>query len=142
MYDKKIHIAPCGIVCNLCLGFQREKNKCVGCTVLGSKPPRCEMCGFKQCMEKKGNNIAYCDQCPKFPCRRMKNLEKRYSLNYGESPIENLKSMRKSGVETFSTLMIQNWKCPQCGALLCVHRRNCLHCGAKNDHFLKRKHTS
>lgn len=28
---KHISIAPCGVICDICLGYQREKNKCVGC---------------------------------------------------------------------------------------------------------------
>ena len=135
MKKNKLHIAPCGIICNICLGFQREKNTCVGCTNSGNKPPHCEVCGFKTCNEKKDNPLTYCDECSKFPCRRMKNLEKRYVKKYGESPINNLQSLRKLGFETFNKQEIEKWTCSQCGKLVCVHRSHCLNCGNVNHYF-------
>ncbi|MBN2805467.1 MAG: hypothetical protein JXR22_02330, partial [Prolixibacteraceae bacterium] len=71
----------------------------------------------------------------KFPCRRIKDLDKRYRLKYGESPVENLNTLKTIGLIQFSELMKEKWTCRQCGQLLCVHREICLICGNKNEYF-------
>ncbi|MGD9873822.1 MAG: DUF3795 domain-containing protein [Kiritimatiellia bacterium] len=128
-------IAPCGVICDICLGFQRSKNTCVGCNVVGSKAYHCEACSIKSCPEKQGNPLLLCGDCEKFPCRRIKNLDKRYRTKYGESNIENLRAIAEQGMDVFIAQQEEKWKCPQCGKLLCVHRAVCLNCSAKNDHF-------
>jgi len=45
-------VAPCGVICDICLGFQRTKNKCVGCNSIGNKPYHCTVCSIKACPEK------------------------------------------------------------------------------------------
>lgn len=128
-------IAPCGVICDLCLGFQRDKNKCVGCNNSGNKPYHCTVCSIKSCDEKKGNESLLCYDCIKFPCRRIKDLDKRYRLKYGESPIENLTRVKEIGLPQFVETEIKKWKCEKCGQLLCVHREACLNCGNKNKFF-------
>ncbi len=132
-----IIIAPCGLICNLCLGFQRDKNTCVGCTLSGNKPYHCTVCSIKTCIEKKGNESLLCSQCIKFPCRRIKDLDKRYTSKYGESPIQNMKRINETGRETFVRSEQEKWKCVKCGHLLCVHKEVCLNCGANNEYFPK-----
>lgn len=128
-------IAPCGVICDICLGFQREKNKCVGCNNVGSKPNHCTLCSIKFCTEKKGNETLLCSECAKFPCRRIKDLNKRYTSKYGESPILNLKKIKEIGLSQFIDVENEKWKCKKCGQLLCVHKDACLICGNKNDYF-------
>ncbi|MFA7400980.1 MAG: DUF3795 domain-containing protein [Bacteroidales bacterium] len=135
---KPLHIAPCGIICNICHGFQRNKNTCVGCLADGNKAYRCDICSFKMCPEKKGNSHFFCFDCEKFPCRRLNNLEKRYVTNYSESPIQNLMLIREIGLDAFIKQETIKWLCPVCGQLLCVHKNKCLHCGNENI-FYKRK---
>jgi hypothetical protein len=130
-----ISIAPCGVICDLCLGFQREKNSCVGCNNVGSKPYHCTVCSIKLCAEKKANENLLCYECVKFPCRRIKSLDKRYILKYGESPIQNLHKIREIGITQFIDIEKEKWKCSKCGQLLCVHREVCLNCGNKNEYF-------
>ena len=132
---KNISIAPCGVICEICLGFQREKNKCVGCLTIGNKPYHCTVCSIKSCAEKKGNEELLCYDCIKFPCRRIKNLDKRYTLKYGESPIQNLDKIKEIGLQQFINVEKEKWKCTKCGQLLCVHREVCLNCGNKNEYF-------
>jgi hypothetical protein len=48
-------IAPCGIICDICLGSQRKKNKCAGCNNTGNKAFHCEKCSIKLCPEKNGD---------------------------------------------------------------------------------------
>ncbi len=128
-------IAPCGVICDLCLGFQRTKNQCVGCNSTGNKPYHCTVCSIKFCAEKDGNEKLLCYECSKFPCRRIKDLNKRYVLKYGESLIENLQSVKELGGEQFIKNQKEKWKCNNCGLFLCVHRAECVHCGNINQHF-------
>ncbi len=128
-------IAPCGVICDICFGFQRNKNKCVGCNSTGFKPYHCTVCSILLCAEKKGDKTLLCYECGKFPCRRIKDLDKRYRLKYGESPIQNLNKVKKIGVEQFIELEKEKWKCKFCGQLLCVHKEACLSCGNKNEFF-------
>lgn len=128
-------IAPCGVICQLCLGFQREKNQCVGCNNTGYKPYHCTVCSIKTCAEKQGDDQLLCMECPKFPCRRIKDLDKRYRLKYGESPVENLSNFKAISSSLFIDGMKAKWTCGTCGHLLCVHSKACLHCGANNQHF-------
>lgn len=130
-----ISIAPCGVICDICLGFQREKNKCVGCNFAGNKPHHCKVCSIKSCAEKQGNEKLLCHDCIKFPCRRIKDLDKRYTSKYGESPIQNLNKIKDIGVSGFISSEKEKWKCSKCGQLLCVHREVCLICGNKNNYF-------
>ena len=132
-------IAPCGVLCDLCIGFQRTKNKCVGCNYTGNKPYHCTVCSIKECPEKKGNEKLLCSECDKFPCKRIKNLDKRYRIKYGESPIQNLQNIIKDGIDAFIKIENEKWECKQCGELLCVHRDACLQCGTKNEYFPEAK---
>jgi hypothetical protein len=133
--NKNITIAPCGIICDICIGFQRNKNKCVGCSSDGNKPNHCTVCSIKICPEKNGHENLLCCECSSFPCRRIKNLDKRYTTKYGESPVKNLQSIKEIGLAEFIKTEIKNWQCKECGHLLCVHREVCLFCGNKNRHF-------
>lgn len=133
----KNHIAPCGLNCELCLGFQRAKNKCVGCIPEGNKPAHCAVCSIKSCPEKKGNIRMLCGDCPKYPCRRLKALDKRYRTQYGESLTENFAAIKAVGMEAFLEAEENKWACKSCGKPLCVHRDKCLQCGAENPFFPK-----
>lgn len=128
-------IAPCGVNCELCLAFQRTKNKCVGCLNSGNKPYHCTVCSIKSCVEKNGNESLLCNECAKFPCRRIKDLDKRYTLRYGVSLIQNLNQIKVNGLDSFIDNEQEKWKCRACGKLLCVHSATCLICGNKNGHF-------
>ena len=128
-------IAPCGVICDICLGFQREKNKCVGCKSTGNKPYHCTVCSIKRCPEKNGYENLLCYECRNFPCRRIKDLDKRYTTKYGESLIQNLEKVKANGIKEFLLTENEKWKCRTCGHLLCVHRETCLICGSKNQFF-------
>ena len=132
-------VAPCGVICDICLGFQRDKNKCVGCNSIGNKPYHCTVCSIKSCAEKKGNEKLLCYDCVKFPCRRIKDLDKRYTLKYGESPVQNLNRIKEIGLTQFIDIEKEKWKCSRCGQLLCVHKEACLICGNKNEYLPLRK---
>ncbi len=128
-------VAPCGVICDLCYGFQRPKNKCAGCNQSGNKPYHCTVCSIKSCTEKQGNDKLLCSACSKFPCRRIKDLDKRYRIKYGESILQNLNQIEVLGIAQFIEHAKEKWLCISCGSLLCVHREACLVCGNKNTHF-------
>lgn len=136
--DKK-SVAPCGVICDLCYGFQRQENKktvkCVGCNHTGNKPNHCNMCAKKLCPEKEGDETLRCSACQKFPCRKIKDLDKRYQKNYGVSIIQNLKDIEEIGMESYIKREKEKWTCKNCGELLSVHKDSCVHCGSKNIYF-------
>lgn len=93
-------IAPCGVICDICQGFQRSKNKCGGCNSNGNKPYHSTVCSIKFCAEKGGNENLLCIECVKFPCRRIRDLDKRYTIKYVESPIQNLLKIKETGFDS------------------------------------------
>jgi hypothetical protein len=128
-------VAPCGVICDICLGFQREKNKCVGCNKDGNKPYHCTNCSIKSCSEKNGNSKELCSKCSKYPCTRIKSLNKRYEIKYGESIISNFAMIDEIGIKQFIEKQSKKYKCHECGNLVCVHKEKCLICGAINTNY-------
>jgi hypothetical protein len=113
---KKELIAPCGMNCGLCLHYLREKNKCLGCFTGRKVNGKCIKCGIKLCQERKGE---YCIDCDKFPCERLKRLDKRYQEKYGMSEIKNLKDIKEKGMESFLVQEEKKWVSPD--GVFCVH---------------------
>ncbi len=126
-------IAPCGMNCSLCLGFQREKNKCLGCRKISIyKPNYCIKCVIKSCQILEEKKMLFCsDKCEKYPCKRLKDLDKRYKTKYRMSMLQNLEDIKKLGIKKFLENQKNRWTCKKCGELLCVHRNFCLNCGNK-----------
>ncbi len=124
-------IAPCGMNCGACIAYLREKNKCGGCLGLDSKKPKyCRECSVVTCEIRKNLLSHACYDCQKFPCRRIKQLDKRYRTKYHMSMIENLEMIRDEGLEMFLLKENNRWLCPDCGAPASVHRDTCFECGA------------
>jgi hypothetical protein len=123
-------IAPCGMDCGLCRGHIREQKCCAGCNGDdASKPRSCLTCKIKTCDKIAGGTVAFCFDCDRFPCPRLRRLDTRYRTKYGMSMVDNLRSIQEVGVEAFVAAEKVRWACPQCGSLLCVHRPDCSHCG-------------
>lgn len=120
-------IAPCGMNCAICLGYLRDENKCDGCR---SKNKKCRAnCTISNCTNLKKTNSIFCsEKCEKFPCTRLKNLDKRYRTKYNMSMLENLKNIEKLGIRTFIKNEKTKWACSKCGSVICVHRGYCLNC--------------
>jgi hypothetical protein len=55
----------------------------------------------------------------KFPCERLKRLDKRYREKYGMSEIENLRFIQEKGIGSFLGHEEKRWVNP-CGTY-CVH---------------------
>ncbi len=122
-------IAPCGMNCGLCYAFQREKNKCPGCNYDNeNKPKYCIGCSIKNCESPKNNNSKFCFACQKYPCKRLKELDKRYRTKYGISMIENLYLIKVVGIRKFLKSEKEKWACPNCGNIISVHEKECLDC--------------
>lgn len=121
-------IAPCGMNCALCLAFQRDKKPCPGCG-LGdtNKPQHCRACAIKNCAQLA--KTKYCFQCGSFPCARLRSLDRRYRGKYGMSMLENLEAIKELGLREFVRREKMRWACPECGAVICVHREACPACG-------------
>jgi hypothetical protein len=118
-------IAPCGMNCRLCSGYIRKKNPCPGCRGEDSLKPRyCVGCKIVNC-EIRTEAFCHCEK----PCRRLKELDKRYSTKYRMSMLENLRLIRERGIEAFVKREEERWACPNCGEILSCHRKECPHCG-------------
>jgi hypothetical protein len=123
-------IAPCGMNCGVCLAYLRDKNHCRGCRD-DSKvyPAYCVSCIIKNCDLLRETDSGFCYECVKYPCRRLKQLDKRYRTRYRMSMLDNLGFIKAAGLPAFVEKEKMRWICPFCGATLCVHRKYCLSCG-------------
>lgn len=123
-------IAPCGMNCGLCIGHLREKNPCGGCFKKDdmNKPEVCRSCAIVNCEHLAETTSGFCFECKKYPCTRLKNLDKRYRTKYGISMIENHTSIKTNGLVVFLKTEEEKWKCKVCGSGLSVHRDFCLNC--------------
>ncbi len=128
-------VAPCGMNCALCLAYQRPKNRCPGCREEDSnKPKSCLSCIIYNCETIRDNRSHFCYECERMPCKRLKQLDKRYRTKYGMSMIANLTEIKDRGMEAFLADQAERYTCPSCGGLRCVHRPRCLNCGEEWDH--------
>ncbi|HNU96261.1 MAG TPA: DUF3795 domain-containing protein [Candidatus Magasanikbacteria bacterium] len=126
-------IAPCGMNCAICLGYLREKNHCPGCQKTDAyESGYGRKCVIRSCAILKQKRMKFCsDQCEKYPCKRLKNLDKRYRTKYNMSMIENLEFIKDNGIRMFIKKEKEKWTCKKCGGTICVHRKLCLKCGNK-----------
>ncbi|HNX05405.1 MAG TPA: DUF3795 domain-containing protein [Opitutales bacterium] len=126
-------IAPCGLDCALCsrhLAFVNhlKRSQCPGCRA------KKEPCGylFEKCRGiNHGRSCAdavFCDECPEYPCREIDRVDRRYQLDYGASPRENLSCIRSDGMAAFLEKEAQRHRCPRCGAMVSVHNGKCFAC--------------
>jgi len=127
-FDKYL-IAPCGMNCGTCLAYLREKNKCPGCRILSDdKAISVKTCTVTKCIYLANTKSKFCYECEKYPCKRIKQLDKRYRTKYGTSFIENLLMIKENGIDYFLDFESKRRTCTNCGSTLCVHRNFCLTC--------------
>ena len=123
-------IAPCGMNCGICRYYYREKDKCPGCRGPDeNKSKYCVECIIVNCDVIKMHKNEFCFACSNIPCKRLKNLDKRYRTKYHMSMLENLKYIKDQGMDTFLEKEMQKWMCPQCGGIVTCHGGRCLSCG-------------
>jgi ribosomal protein S27AE len=127
---EKAMIAPCGMNCGSCLGYMRNENHCAGCrSDTDLNPSYCSNCIVINCDLLRETESKFCYDCPKYPCRRLKALDKRYRTRYGTSFFGNLAMIKEQGIDRFLAFETERRRCPQCGSTLCIHRTFCLECG-------------
>lgn len=127
-FDKKL-IAPCGMNCGTCIAYLREKNRCPGCRTLSEdKAVSVHRCIIPKCPHLDITRSKFCYECEKFPCRRIKQLDKRYTTKYKTSFIENLMIIKEQGINKFLIFEAGRRTCSNCGSVLSVHRESCLFC--------------
>lgn len=127
-------ISPCGMNCALCSSFLAMKNDvltmgirmpyCTGCR------PRNKNCGFlkKRCQKLSNKEVTFCFQCDTFPCERLKTIDRRYKSRYRMSMIDNLKYIKKEGIDKFLQQQAELWKCKKCSGTICCHNGICYNC--------------
>jgi hypothetical protein len=126
---ESILVAPCGIYCGVCRGFMRPKNKCSGCRIDSeSKPSYCKTCKIAYCELLAKTESGFCYDCEKFPCQRMKQLDKRYRTKYNTGLIQNLIVIKEKGMETFLKLEKEKRTCTVCESIISIHASGCDSC--------------
>jgi len=125
-------IAQCGMNCGICYAYLREKDKCPGCRLFNAKEPvSIARCKIRNCEIIQKGKIKYCFECDNFPCKNLKQLDKRYRTKYNMSEIENLEYIKKNGIRKFVSNEKNRWACSKCGGTICVHKGYCHSCGKK-----------
>lgn len=131
VHFKKDMIAPCGMNCGICVAYfghtmsgKRRGGKCIGCRA------RDKNCAFvkKGCELLTKKKVKFCFECSRFPCDRLKVLDKRYRKKYDMSMIENLRFIKKHGMKKFLASQRKKYRCPGCGGVVCVHDNKCYTC--------------
>jgi hypothetical protein len=127
-FDRSL-IAPCGMNCGTCLAYLREKKRCPGCRIFSAdKAVSVQRCMIPVCVYLEKTKSKFCFDCEKFPCQRLRQLDKRYKTKYRTSFFENLLMIKQNGIEAFLEFESGRRTCPECGSTLSVHRENCLIC--------------
>ncbi len=125
-------IAPCGMNCGICMAYLREKKRCPGCRGDDtSKMPSCLRCSIKNCEAIKASRSGFCYECLRYPCLRLKQLDKRYRTKYLMSMLENLEFIREHGLSALVEREKERWRCRKCGGVISCHRGYCFTCGEK-----------
>lgn len=125
-------ITPCGMNCGICMAYLREKNRCPGCTSIDPYQRSYRRgCTVRNCETIKTNTSGFCYECGSFPCRRIKQLDKRYTTKYNMSMLENLEMIKNEGIEALLAREEEKWKCPECGGVISCHNGVCYGCGVK-----------
>ncbi len=123
-------VAPCGLNCRLCRAYIRDKNSCSGCRADDAhKLKYCVTCKIKNCRHLDNGSKRFCFDCEEFPCAKIKHLDKRYRTKYQLSVISNLEVIKHQGVRHFINEEKENWQCPNCAEVICMHKEVCIFCG-------------
>ena len=128
-------IAPCGMNCGVCSGYLARKydlrNKGIRMSYCSGCRPRDKRCSFlkKRCTLLLNSKVKYCYECNDFPCQWLNHIDKRYRMYFRMSMVENLESIKKTGIRQFLEKEEERWKCPECGGVICCHNGICFSCG-------------
>lgn len=120
-------IAPCGMDCAICSAFLRQKNRCGGCYSANCSCRR--TCTIASCDQVKDR---YRHTCNSYPCRRLRQLDRRYRTKYRMSMLDNLAAISHNGIRAFVRSERERWTCRHCGGTIDVHYRRCSSCGEES----------
>ncbi|MGA1792332.1 MAG: DUF3795 domain-containing protein [Thermoplasmatota archaeon] len=122
-------IAPCGLNCGTCRYHLKEKKPCPGCRSEDFDKPKTRFqCAIRNCETLKSNPSGFCYECNEFPCRDLARLAKRYRTKYYADVLENLRSIRETGLDRFMEEERRKWTCIKCQGAICVHTGLCSVC--------------
>jgi hypothetical protein len=127
-------IAPCGMNCAICASYlalvNDVKNRGVKMPYCAGCRPRDKKCAFlkKRCSKLLNGEVAFCYECPSFPCESLRTLDDRYKSRYRMSMIDNLSYIKEHGMHSFLEEQAKKWKCPNCGEMICCHNGICFNC--------------
>lgn len=108
--------------CSLCMAYLREKNRCTGCREEDEEPISITRCAIRACAVLRQMGWKFCSsKCWKYPCARLKALDKRYSTKYGMSMIENLEKIRAGGIRRFLDSEVKRWV--RGAKVFCMHNK-------------------
>lgn len=125
-----IIFAPCGMNCKVCYKHCYSKKPCEGCLKSEEgKPEHCQKCKIKECIKEK--SISYCYECPEYPCKPIRNLEKSYHIRYNTSLIGNSKFAKEKGLKAFMEYQKEKFTCSTCGGIISLHDSECSECKVK-----------
>lgn len=125
-------IAPCDMNCGICQAYLREKRKCPGCYGEDINKSITKVnCIIRNCKMVKLSQSGFCYECIKYPCKRLQQLDKRYTTKYAMSMIENPEYIKENSLSTFVEKENERWRCSKCGGVIYVHRGYCFHCGER-----------
>ena len=75
--------------------------------------------------------LDFCFECQDFPCENLKSLDSEYQSRYKTSLINNLKRIKKIGVDKWIDEQVQLFTCVHCGANTSIHEEKCYFCNQK-----------
>jgi hypothetical protein len=123
-------MAPCGMNCAGCSAFLRSQKHCPGCRAASGHPSGyIEKCTIRNCATFRDTDADFCITCGSFPCKRLKQLDKRYRARYWMSMIQNLVNIRDYGIREVAVNELVRWACPRCGGTISIHCGRCATCG-------------
>jgi hypothetical protein len=133
-------VAPCGINCGVCSAYLRTKNRCLGCRIdFIDKQTYCINCKIKNCDFFKKGKAKFCSECKTFPCKLIKNIDKRYRTSYNTSLIKNLENIKNLGIKKFLINEKDKWTCSKCGGVISIHKGFCTNCETKKNSAILKK---
>lgn len=119
--------AVCGMICSVCSRHLKKNNPCPGCASdEPGKPVHCRDCDISRCAGEKG--LPFCFLCGEFPCRRIRNLDRRYVRRYRVSLAAFGIRAKEIGAENFLAEELPRWTC-DCGGIISLHDGVCSECG-------------
>jgi len=118
--DNKNLIAPCGLYCGECSGFQ--DGLCEGCL---SRKGLClkytKICNIYSCCVDE-RKLSFCSECKDFPCKKFTKFFNT-PVWYNEVT-DNLKRIKKIGAEKFLKEQVKRVE----GLIKCAREKGIEHC--------------